>query len=133
MSSRTPLEVVQSVYAAFGRGDVAALLGDLAPDVHWRFVGAPGTPYSGSVIGHEGVQKFLGGVAAHDDIRAFEPREFFPGGEHVTVLGWEDTVARTTGRRFQADWVHVFEVKGGRITRFFGMYDTAPAAQAFAS
>jgi ketosteroid isomerase-like protein len=71
-------------------------------------------------------------VATHDDIRAFEPRRFLAGADHVTVIGWESTVARSTGRPFQADWVHVFEVKGDRIVRFFGIYDTAPAAAALA-
>ncbi len=132
MSSRTPMEIVQSAYAAFGRGDVAALLAELSPDVRWQFTGAPGTPYSGTFQGHDGVQKFLGAVAANDDIRAFEPRRFFAGTEHVTVIGWESAVARTTGRPFEGDWVHVFEVRGGRIAGFWGLYDTAPAAAAFA-
>lgn len=132
MSARSPLDIVQSAYAAFGRGDVAGLLAELAPQVRWRFVGAPGAPYSGTFTGHDGVQKFLGGVAGADDIRAFEPRQFFTGADHVTVIGWESTVARATGKPFESDWVHVFEIEGGRIARFFGMYDTAPAAAAMA-
>ena len=132
MSSRNPLEIVQSAYGAFGRGDVAALLGELAPDVQWQMVAAPGLSYNGTFAGHDGVQKFLTAVATNDDIRAFEPRRFFAGADHVTVIGWESTVARSTGRTFEAEWVHVFELSGGRITRFYGIYDTAPAAAAFA-
>jgi hypothetical protein len=132
MSTRSPLDIVQSAYAAFGRGDVAALLAELTPDVKWQFTGAPGTPYTGTFVGHDAVQRFLGAVAATDDIRAFEPRRFFAGPGHVTVIGWEDTVVRSTGRAFQGEWVHVFEVRDDRITGFWGLYDTAPAAAALA-
>ena len=37
-----PLSVVQNVYAAFGRGDIPALLDALAPDVRWEVVGRKG-------------------------------------------------------------------------------------------
>lgn len=133
MSIRTPLEIVQSAYAAFGRGDVPAFLAELTPDVRWQFTGAPEAPYTGTFVGHDAVQAFLGGVAATDDIRAFEPRRFLAGPGHVTVIGWEDTVVRTTGRAFQVEWVHVFEVRGDRISGFWGLYDTAPAARAMAT
>ena len=34
-----PLNVVQEVYEAFGRGDVTALLRKLTPDVAWEISG----------------------------------------------------------------------------------------------
>ena len=34
-----PLTLVQNAYAAFGRGDIPALLQLLSDDVEWRFVG----------------------------------------------------------------------------------------------
>lgn len=34
-----PLEIVQGVYAAFGKGDIPALLGALADDIEWTFPG----------------------------------------------------------------------------------------------
>ena len=131
MPIATPLVTVQQLYGAFGAGDLPAFVALLAPDVRWRFIGAPGLPYTGEVKGPEAVQKWLDAVMQTDEIQAFEPREFFAGERHVTVIGWEKTVARSTGRPFEADWLHVFEVDGGRVQRFLGMYDTAAAAEAF--
>jgi ketosteroid isomerase-like protein len=65
-----------------------------------------------------------------DDIQGFEPREFIEGGEHVTVLGWERTAARPGGKVFETEWVHVFTVRGGKIVRFWGIYDTEASAAA---
>lgn len=42
------------------------------------------------------------------------------------VLGWERATAIDTGRRFESEWVHVFTVKGGKITRWRGFFNTAP-------
>ena len=123
------LSTVQNLYACFGRGDVPGLLAQLAPDVRWQFVGDRGMPYTGTFHGPGQVGEWFGMVAAADDIQAFEPREFLVGPDHVTVLGWERTVARPGTKVFESEWVHVWSVRDGRVTRFWGMFDTA-AAQA---
>jgi ketosteroid isomerase-like protein len=63
-----------------------------------------------------------------DDIEVFEPREFVAADDHVTVLGWERTRDRATGRSFECEWVHVFWVDKGLATRFWGLLDTEAAA-----
>jgi len=65
-----------------------------------------------------------------EDILVFEPREFIPAGDNVTVLGWERTRARPSGKVFETEWVHIFTVSDGRIVRFWGMYDTEASAAA---
>lgn len=132
MATKTPVEVVQEAYAAFGRGDVPAILELLDDKAEWKFVGAKGRPYARSARGKEDVASWFGSVAATEEIQAFEPREFIAGGDRVTVLGFERTVARATGKTYEAEWVHVFTVRDGRVVRFWGMYDTAAAAAAYA-
>ena len=58
-------------------------------------------------------------------MHAFEPRELIEAGEHVTVLGWERATALDTGTRFEGEWVHVFTVKNGKVTRWRGFFNTA--------
>ena len=125
-----PLTLVQNAYAAFGRGDLPALLGLMTPDVDWRFVGDRSAPYNGHVRGHAQVGEWFAAVAQADDIQAFEPRQMLAGPGHVTVIGWERSVARTTGRPFECDWVHVWTVRDGRIAAFMGLLDTEAAARA---
>lgn len=48
----------------------------------------------------------------------------------MTVLGWERTRALPPGGMFESDWVHVFNVRNGKVTRVVGMYDTAASAAA---
>ena len=121
----TATSVAQDLYAAFGRGDVPAILNMLADDVDWEFVGPSGLGYAGRRRSPAEVAAFFAAIPRADDIHAFEPREFLDAGEHVTVLGWESTTAIETGKRFETEWVHVITVRNGRITRWRGFYNTA--------
>ncbi|OUL99056.1 nuclear transport factor 2 family protein [Variovorax sp. JS1663] len=123
----TPTDVVQQAYAAFGRRDIAGILALLSDDVDWRFQAgdAAGIPYAGKFTGKQQVQGWFGMLAESDDIQAFEPREFLEGADHVTVLGWERVKPLPKGSVFESEWVHVFNVKNGKITRWVGTADTA--------
>ena len=124
------LSLIQTAYACFGRGDIPALLALTTPDVAWQFHGDHGAGYTGRVQGHAQVGEWFGEVARLDDIQAFEPREFLAGAGHVTVIGHERTIARATGRTFETPWVHVWQLRDGRIARFTGFFDTQAAAEA---
>ncbi len=91
------VEVVQSAYAAFGRGDTPALLSLIADDVEWKFIGAKGLPYTGTFRTRDEVANWFAGIPEVDDVLAFEPREFMHAGDNVTVLGWERTQTRPSG------------------------------------
>ena len=117
--------IVQKAYEAFGRGDVPAILELVASEVDWELVGSPELEYAGRRRNHQEVADFFAGVQRLDEIHSFEPREFIEAGEHVTVLGWESTTARETGKKFESEWVHVFTVKNGKVTRWRGFFNTA--------
>jgi ketosteroid isomerase-like protein len=48
----------------------------------------------------------------------------------VTVIGWERTAALPGGQVFECDWIHVWTVRDGLVTRLYGMLDTEAAAAA---
>jgi uncharacterized protein len=121
----TSAAVVQQAYEAFGRGDVPSLLALVDDHVDWEFVGSPTLLYAGRRRDRNGVADFFAAVAQADDMHAFEPREFIEAGEHVTVLGWERATARETNQPYESEWVHVFTVKNGKITRWRGFLNTA--------
>lgn len=126
----SPLALVQNAYAAFGSGDIPGLLHLLAPDVRWEFVGDRKAPYTGRVQGRSQVAEWFMAVAQSDGIQAFEPRQFLVGPDHVTVLGWERTQALPGGGVFESEWVHVWQVQDGLLSRFWGMLDTEASAKA---
>ena len=127
------LDLIQKAYACFGRGDIPALLAMMAPDVEWQFHGDHGAPYTGLAIGPAQVGQWFGQVAQCDDIQQFEPREFLAGIDHVTVIGHERTIAKASGRTFESPWIHIWQIRNGRITRFFVMLDSEAAATARAA
>jgi len=124
------LELVQKGYACFGSGDIPGLLQLMSPDISWQFHGDRAAPYTRQVKGTAAVAEWFGQVAQADDIQAFEPREFLAGPDHVTVVGREKTIARPGGKTFECEWVHIWWVKDGRITRFWGMLDSEAAGKA---
>ena len=128
--TQSAVQVVQQAYHAFGRGDVPAILDLVADQVDWKFCGPRSLPYTGTFRGREQLGRWFASIPTVDDVQAFEPREFIDAGEHVTVLGWERTAARPSGKVFETEWVHVFTVRGGRIVRFWGMYDNEASVAA---
>ena len=126
----TSTDIVKEVYAAFSRADVAAILEMVADEVDWEFVGPESLPYSGRRRSRAEVAAFFAAIAQADEIHVFEPREFIDAGEHVTVLGWEQSKALDTGREFSSEWVHVFTVREGKVTRWRGFFNTAARYQA---
>lgn len=118
-------EVVQRVYEAFGRRDIPGLLELVADRVDWECVGPSSVAYTGRRRTRDEVAKFFADIPKSDDIHVFEPREYLEAGDHVTVLGWERSTALDTGKPFETEWVHVFTVKDGKVTRWRGLFDTA--------
>lgn len=119
------VSVIQQIYAAFGRQDVPAILELVSETPDWEFVGSPGLAYAGNRRSREQVGEFFAAVGQNDDVHVFEPREFIAAGDHVTVLGWEKATARDTGNPFATEWMHLFTVRDGKVTRWRGFFNTA--------
>jgi ketosteroid isomerase-like protein len=131
--TNTP-DFIRSLYAAFGRGDLQAILDKMEPSIEWTSNGdAAVIPWGGKRLGVDGVASFFQALADNVDFEAFEPREFFDAGEAVTVIGRTRARVRKTGRVFDCEWAHVFVVKGGRLARFREFYDTDAMIRAVAA
>jgi ketosteroid isomerase-like protein len=122
----TPTAVVQRCYEAFARRDMDALLALMTDDIDWRFNASQrDIPYGGHYTGKAEVARWFGLLAENDEMQQFEPREFLEGPGHVTVLGWGRMRPLPNGRPFDSDWVHVFSVRGDKVSRWIGAADTA--------
>jgi ketosteroid isomerase-like protein len=128
MSNHGNVEIVKQVYAAFGKGDLQALLGLLGADVDWAIPGS--APWSGEGRGHDYVQRFFqtfGSLAALD---AFEPRSFLAEGDRVAVFGYEEGTVRETGRAWKSQFTHLFTLANGKVTAHREYADTEAIAKA---
>ena len=125
-TATTSLTTVRAVYDAFARGDVGTVLGALAEDAEW--FEAEGNPW---YLGHPfvGPQQVVEGVFArigeeYEDFRA-APSRFLHDGDTVAVEGrYSATSHRATGRPLDAPFVHVWDVRDGRVVRFRQYTDT---------
>lgn len=127
----TNLEIVQNAYGKFGSGDIAGLLELLSTDVDWRVPEIENSTFGGAWNGQSAVGEFFAALVADEDITLFEPREFIADGEKVVVLGRSNVTVRATGKTYETDWVHVFTVQDGKITKFHEFFDNAAATRAY--
>lgn len=134
----THIEMVQSLYAAFGRGDIPALLAGLHPDVDWKLnvdPAAPGVkhiPDFRPFRGRADVAQFFTELARDLEFHAFTPAAFFSGGDEVLVRVHMDITVRRTGRHLSVESIHAFKFdEQGLVTRFREYLDTLAAATAW--
>lgn len=125
------VEIVQHLYTAFARGDLPAVLALLSPDVVWTEPANPHNPAAGTRRGHGGFLEWARIGRESEEILSLEPREFLTNEKMVGVLGYMRCRARSTGRGYASDFVHVIEFRDGRIVRFQEFFDTWAAAEAF--
>ena len=125
-------QVVQDLYAAFGRGDMPSILGLLAEDVDWHFVGQlEDIPFAGQWRGHQEMIDFFSIAAQTCEVLAFGPNEVLSYDDHVISFGHERVKVRDTGQVFESDWVHIFKVRSGKVVQLREFYDTEAVAKAF--
>jgi ketosteroid isomerase-like protein len=130
--SNANIALVQSLYAAFGRGDIATIIKALAAEATWESVGRPSDfPTLGLRQGPAAVQQFFELVGHHLDFSEFSPKEFFAADDRVFVLGYYAMAVKKTGSKIDSDWVHIFTVRDGQVVAFREFTDTAKVAEAY--
>ena len=126
---RSNLQIISDHYAASARGDIAAMLADVAPDAHWtEMAGFPcaGT-YAGPAEVVENVFKVLG--SQWDGYR-FELERLLDGGDRIVAIGTYAGAFRLTAKSMRSRAVHVWQLVDGRITNFEQFCDTLLVARA---
>ena len=131
MSEQQNLEIVRSVYAAFGRGDLEGILALLDPQVSWRTPGAPDLPTGGVRRGIGEVREFFGLLLDTFDFQEFRPADFLAQGDLVVVLGTSREGPKGTGRLVDFRWVHVFTIRDGKIVAFEEPADVSALVEEF--
>jgi uncharacterized protein len=124
-------QTVEAFYAAMGRGDIPFVIGILDPGIVWseaeNFVYADKSPYIGVDAVHTGLFARLGGE--WDGFSAV-PEQIVDGGDTVVALGRYGGVYKATGVKVNAQFVHVFKFKNGKIAGFQQFTDTAQFKEA---
>ena len=129
----TPIETVQQIYAAFGRGDVPAILGMLADDVDWEHDTFPNPiPYLQPLKGRDQVPRFFQALNETIEITSFVPTTFMASGNTVVDLVDLEFTVRANGKRvIERNEVHIWRLNDrGLVQRFRHRADTFQQAMA---
>ncbi|MDM0114378.1 nuclear transport factor 2 family protein [Variovorax sp. J22R133] len=133
MNEQDNIKTVQQIYAAFGQGNIPAILGQLTADVAWVNAGPESVPYARRRQGVDAVQSFFASLGANVEVQSFEPKEFFASGDRVVVLGAWTARAKPTGKSFASDWAMAWTLRDGKVTSFQSYEDTHAVAAAFSA
>jgi len=129
----TNIKAVQRLYAAYGRGDIDAVVAELADDVDWA-AEAAGTsvPWWGNFRGKEEVPRFFKEIATNVEISEFDLVSFMSNDTAVVAtVHWTFTVP-ATGKTASMYMQHWFRFADNKIVFFRGSEDTDQSARAFA-
>jgi uncharacterized protein len=124
------LKIVESIYAAFGSGDIPAILACLDPEVAWEawpdnFGQRSGVPWLLARSGRAGAQEFFGSLQALE-FHEFEVRALLEGPHAVVADVRLVASVRATGLRFEEEELHYWTFgANGLVTRFRHYADTA--------
>ena len=126
------IQLVQSAYAAFGKGDIPAILAMMTDDVTMGIVGRPeDAPFLGLRSGKTGVGEFFRLLGEAHEIHMFEPKRLVAGEDKVFVWGHYRWTMRASGVSKHSEWLHELTVRDGKIASWLGHNDTAMLAAAY--
>lgn len=131
-STEANIALVQSMYAAFGRGDIAAIVTACSADIDWEVVGAAKDyPLFGARHGSAEVERFFRQLSEVHRITEFSPENFAAGGDTVVALGHYSFAFNHNGRKVATEWAHAFTLRGGKVAKFREYTDSAQMVEAY--
>jgi uncharacterized protein len=112
--SQSDVDLIRTTYESFGRGDIPAVMANLAEDIEWN---APDVlPHGGHARGHEGVGQFFAGLGDHWTDFGLEIEEIVDGDR--AVLGRGRASGTLNGSATRYGFVHAFTIRDGKVVRF---------------
>lgn len=118
---------LKTLYEAFGRGDVPAVVAAMSPDIHWYEAESnPYMPTGEAFVGPNAiVEKLFMRLGSEWEGFTIHPKIFHDAGDTVIVEARYNGKYKATGRILDCQACHVWTVKGGKLVRFQQYVDTA--------
>jgi ketosteroid isomerase-like protein len=118
-------ELIQRIYAAFGKGDVATVLDGFAADGVVSFEGAsPEVPWHATVQGTAQIPRFFAALAAAVEFEIFDPHGWVANDDTVAVQLHLRYRVKKTGKLIDQQQVHWWSIRDGKATRVHHFDDT---------
>jgi ketosteroid isomerase-like protein len=127
-------ELVQRFYTKMLAGNIEEVLALLSPDFELVYSGPSIIPCAGTWSGHHGFRNWAqAALQGHLPPESVDWGEFIVHDDKVFVPGHVSLRVKTTGKTCETNFLHVWTVRGGRLTRWHDFFDTFAVAQAYMS
>jgi len=125
------MDVVNKIYAAFGAGDIPAVLELFDSSTEW-FAAENSPPADRSP--YRGLNQMVEGVFTRIGLEfpglAIQVDELLDAGDKIVMLGRYLGVRKATGKGFHAQVAHIWTMARGKVTKLQQYLDTYQVAQA---
>lgn len=112
---KDPIATVQRMFAAFGAGDLDALIETVHPDSRWIYYGANPRLSRAEFNGRSEVRRFFERILGRIEVTAFNTDEFVVEGDTIVIFGSEAGTVRKTGQPFHNAWTQKYVVHDSQI------------------
>ena len=119
------VQTVKDIYAAFGRGDIPAILGRLADDVVWEAEGPASISFTGIRRGVPDTSGFFAGIDREHAEPQLDIQSVIGSGDEVAAFGRYAATMKNTGKRVTTPIAHYWKFRDGRVVRYINYIDTA--------
>jgi uncharacterized protein len=120
------IKTIAQLYEAFGRGDVATILGAVTDDVDWATeTASAAAPWYGVRHGKDAVADFFTAFGSAMEIEDFTPVSYAANDTDVLTVVRCRARSRSTGKPIAMDLHHLFKFRDGKIAYYRGTEDTA--------
>ena len=134
MSGEDNIKIIQTIYEAFGRGDVETILAALSADVDWAAeTSSTAAPWYGVRTGTQAVAEFFQQFGSTVDTAVFELVAFAANETEVCALVHYRGAARASGTEIETNLHHYFRFRDGKICYYRGTEDTAQTERTISS
>jgi uncharacterized protein len=127
-----PVQTIQAIYDAFGRGDIPFILDQLDPGVVWEFEAPAILSFGGIRRGPAEVVGFFEGIAAEHDNPKLAISDVFGDGGKVAAFGRYDATMKATGKAVSSPLAHFWTFRDGKVIRYVNYINTAAFVEAAA-
>ncbi|MEE9301870.1 MAG: nuclear transport factor 2 family protein [Alphaproteobacteria bacterium] len=134
MSAAKNAEIAKEFYDRFLADDLEGMGKTQTDDVVWTICPGPAAdvvPYFGVFRGREGYMDCINRYLESAEPEVFELTGYYGDADKAFVTGHEKVLAKATGKRFETDFLIVFDIHDDKITRLTGYFDSALLMEAF--
>jgi ketosteroid isomerase-like protein len=135
--SEKNIQTIKDIYAAFGRGDVPAILAHIAENMHHFGVITESSiarevPWHVQIKKKADVPQFFQALATHTDFTRFEPGDYAAAGNVVySSVTWDATIKKNGKKLTNVLVFHRFTFDAsGKVVEWRGAEDTARTIEA---